>query len=309
VRASSAIASNVSIGSTGLALPKASPCATEQAVRKSGEGAGTASERDRVEVGHRTDASASSRRIVGRKVADALAPAFAFVLPDPASRRQRDADALGGGIEGKEGVHHGAQQAAASAGALDFTDGTHAIIIRMQVGMFRSVALVVLSLAMSAASAAPHTGSIEVDSALARAKLPAEALVALVQEVGANPPSPRLAGGPAGQSGLGHQARHDLRRARAARPGVHLDHAGLAARAVVERRPAGRPRDQGLRRSEAGARAHLAAAAARAAAGRARDPRRHRARPIRLLRAGAEARPTSTANRCAPTTCAPMRCC
>jgi D-alanyl-D-alanine carboxypeptidase/D-alanyl-D-alanine-endopeptidase (penicillin-binding protein 4) len=61
----------------------------------------------------------------------------------------------------------------------------------MQVATFRSAALVALAFIMSAASAAPRTGSTEVDSALARAKLPAEALVALVQEVGAS--RPRLA--------------------------------------------------------------------------------------------------------------------
>ena len=43
---------------------------------------------------------------------------------------------------------------------------------------------------------------------------------------------------------------------------------------------------------------------ARAAAGRARDPRRHRARPQRLRRARGSTRPTSTASRCGPTTCA-----
>jgi len=51
--------------------------------------------------------------------------------------------------------------------------------------------LFALSLAVSVAAAAPRTGSLEVDSALARAKLPAEAMVALVQEVGAT--RPRLA--------------------------------------------------------------------------------------------------------------------
>ena len=61
----------------------------------------------------------------------------------------------------------------------------------MQVTRFRALALVALSFAVSAASAAPRTGSLEVDSALARAKLPAEAMVALVQEVGAT--RPRLA--------------------------------------------------------------------------------------------------------------------
>jgi D-alanyl-D-alanine carboxypeptidase/D-alanyl-D-alanine-endopeptidase (penicillin-binding protein 4) len=61
----------------------------------------------------------------------------------------------------------------------------------MQVATFRGAALVALAFAVAAASAAPRTGSTEVDSALARAKLPAEALVALVQEVGAS--RPRLA--------------------------------------------------------------------------------------------------------------------
>jgi hypothetical protein len=122
----------VSIGSTGLALPNASPWATEHSGPQAGKGAGTASEGDRVEVGHRTDASASRWRIFGRNVARPWRRPRRPVAR-PASSGQRDADALGGGIESEEGVHHGAQQAAASAELPDFTDRTHAIIVSMQV--------------------------------------------------------------------------------------------------------------------------------------------------------------------------------
>ncbi|HEX7438906.1 MAG TPA: D-alanyl-D-alanine carboxypeptidase, partial [Caldimonas sp.] len=48
-----------------------------------------------------------------------------------------------------------------------------------------------MAVVASAARAAPHVGAAEVDAALLRAKVPAEAVVALVQEVGAR--RPRLA--------------------------------------------------------------------------------------------------------------------
>ncbi len=92
----------------------------------------------------------------------------------------------------------------------------------------------------------------------------------------------------AGQPGIAHQALHDLRRPRPARPGLDLDDAGLAAGPRAGRRAGRQPRDQGHRRSEARARAPLADAAPRPAARRARDPRRHRARPQRLRRARTE---------------------
>ena len=75
--------------------------------------------------------------------------------------------------------------------AFDFTDVLHAIKDRMQRVTVRIAALLSLVFALSTAVAAPRTGSSEVDAALARGKVPAEALVAFVQEVGGT--RPRLA--------------------------------------------------------------------------------------------------------------------
>ena len=90
--------------------------------------------------------------------------------------------------------------------------------------------------------------------------------------------------------------------ARAARPGVDLDHAGLAAGPVADGVLQGNLVIKGsgdpklvleriwllLRRVQQ--------------ARRARDPRRHRARPQRLRVPAQTTRPTSTASRCGPTT-------
>ena len=54
-----------------------------------------------------------------------------------------------------------------------------------------TASLLASAFALTAALAAPRTGSAEVDAALGRAKLPAESMVAVVQEVGNH--RPRLA--------------------------------------------------------------------------------------------------------------------
>ncbi|VWX59826.1 putative LigA [Burkholderiales bacterium 8X] len=92
----------------------------------------------------------------------------------------------------------------------------------------------------------------------------------------------RLALAGAGQSGVDHEAGHDLCRARHPRPGLCVDHAGVRRRAGAERRARGQLVHQGARRSEAGAGAALAAAAARAGPRHPHHRRRHRARPQRL---------------------------
>ena len=128
----------------------------------------------------------------------------------------------------------------------------------------------------------------EVDTALRRARVPTEAVAVVLQEVGtrANAADPQRAD--ARQPGVAGQAADDAGRARPARsrPGPGPRRCGCkAAQRRRARRPAGH---QGHRRSEAGGRARLAAAAPRAAAGRARDPWRHRARPQRLRAAAAD---------------------
>ena len=175
-------------------------------------------------------------------------------------------------------------------------------MVTMRLGTLLQSLFAASAVVASAVLAAPRVGPADVDAALLRAKIAPEAMVAIVQEVGAT--QPRLAwqpDQPVNPASL-MKLLTTYRRARPARPGLDLDHAGLAAGQRRRRRPRRRPGDQGQRRPEAGARAHLAAAAPRAAAGRARDPRRHRARPQRLRRARAETRPTSTASRCGPTT-------
>ena len=76
-------------------------------------------------------------------------------------------------------------------GTLDFTGASHAIIGRMHLATARAASVFASTLALSAALAAPRTGSTEVDAAMARAKLPLESMVAVVQEVGTS--RPRLA--------------------------------------------------------------------------------------------------------------------
>ncbi|MDQ6681504.1 MAG: D-alanyl-D-alanine carboxypeptidase/D-alanyl-D-alanine-endopeptidase [Pseudomonadota bacterium] len=72
--------------------------------------------------------------------------------------------------------------------AFDFTDARHAIIERMPVALLRRLLPAAAFFLLSTALAAPSVGVPEVDAALARAKVPADALVVLVQEVGAARP-------------------------------------------------------------------------------------------------------------------------
>ena len=149
-----------------------------------------------------------------------------------------------------------------------------------------------------------------VEAALARGMCRARRWSPWVQEVGR--PGPRLAwqARQAGQPGVADEARDDLRRARAARPGLHLDDAGLAA---------GHRRRRRARRQRSSSRAAAIRSSCSSGmwlllqrvqqARRARDPRRHRPRPQRLRAADERTRPTSTASRCGPTTPAPTRCC
>ena len=107
------------------------------------------------------------------------------------------------------------------------------------------------------------------------------------QEVGATAAAPRLAGRPAGQPGVADEAasRPTPASSCSARPTPGRRRCGCRA-PVADGVLAGQPRHQGHRRSEARPRAHLAAAAARAAGRRARDPRRHRRSTAAPSRAG-----------------------
>ena len=69
--------------------------------------------------------------------------------------------------------------------SIDFTGAAHAIIDRMAAALLGKLLFGALVLGASAALAAAHVGPAGVDAALARAKVPANAMVALVQEVGA----------------------------------------------------------------------------------------------------------------------------
>ena len=122
----------------------------------------------------------------------------------------------------------------------------------------------------------------EVEAALQRARVPHDAH-------GRGAAGGRLrahrAGAPAAgadEPGLAGQAADHAGRARPARPRLDLEHAGVAAGQRQRRRARRLAGHQGQRRPEAGDRTRVADAAPRAAAGRARDPRRHRARPQRL---------------------------
>ena len=81
-RASSATASRLSIGSTGLPAPKASPCATEHAVRRPVNAPGPRPKAIASRSASAMPASPSRPRIAGSSVADALRPALAVVRED-----------------------------------------------------------------------------------------------------------------------------------------------------------------------------------------------------------------------------------
>ena len=74
---------------------------------------------------------------------------------------------------------------------MNFSDAAHAIIERMRPSLLAASLAVATACLAVAAHAATRVGPAEVDAALARAKVPPESMVALVQEVGTT--RPRLA--------------------------------------------------------------------------------------------------------------------
>ena len=216
---------------------------------QAGEGAGAAAERDRVELAH-----AACRRIgqqaagsPAASVADACAPPAAFVRPDPAARRQRDADALGGGVEGEQGVHRGAQSRPSAWRQRSILPSELACDHRrMQVATVSQRSrwsLLVARAALAAQRRRPRTGCAARGTSMPRCR----ARQAAARGAGraacrrSARRAPRLAwqaDQPVNPASL-MKLRDDLRRARAARPGVDLDHAGVAARARSRRRADG----------------------------------------------------------------------
>ena len=273
---------------------------------QAGEGAGAAAEGDRVEVGERrrrrSPSSAEDRRHQRRR---GLRAARRLVRPTrPRAAQQRDAHALGRGVEGQQRRHRDSRGSGRCHERATPPDGA-ARRLRAMLELMRRVSrcdhrrwCAVLSQARAGACCcwppqrpAPRPAAAGRAGAGSARTAARSAGRVWCRRSAATRAAPRLAGRPAGQSGLADQARHDLRRARPARPGLDLDHAGLAA--TAPRAPTAcstATSYQGQRRSEAGARAHLAAAAPGAAAGRARDPRRHRARPQRLRAAPSRTR-------------------
>ena len=113
---------------------------------------------------------------------------------------------------------------------------------------------------------------------------------------------------PHDERGLGDEARHDLRRARAARPRLPLEDRGLPRRAARQRHARGRPGPQGLRRPEDHDRAMAVVHGDAARAGTRRRSPATSCSTGRTSGSRRTTRPRSTASRSSPTTSAPMRC-
>ena len=96
----------------------------------------------------------------------------------------------------------------------------------------RALAAALSALLAGAAAAALAAQSLppEVEAALQRARVPAEALAVSCRRPAAAAACWRWQRARAGEPGLADEAADHLRRARPARPGLDLDHAGLAAR-------------------------------------------------------------------------------
>ena len=108
--------------------------------------------------------------------------------------------------------------------------------------------------------------------------------------------------------GLGDEARHDVRRARAPGARLPVDDAGVPRRPARERRAARQSRAQGPWRPEDHDRAVAGVHGEAGRAGPHRRRRRPRPRPL-VLRAGRRTTPPrSTASRSSPTTSDPTRC-
>ena len=281
-----------------LARSEGEPLGDRAGGAQAGEGAGPATEGDRVERADRTPAVSSKASTSAGRWPSTCAPPSPSCVPDAPLCLERDVHALGGGVEGEQGIHGSARRAAGLAVA--------AWILAMPNESSRACrddcsahpSRWARAFMVHAPSRCPHCADRALvfllvplparaswipaaDAALARAKVPRRRDGGDRQEVGcgAGAPAPGSADQPVNPASMmklvtTYAALELLGR------GLHLDHAGLLRRPVVERRARGQPLHQGPGRSEAGDRAAVAAAAPRAgAAACARPSRRHRARP------------------------------
>src|SRR5258706_997 len=192
-RASSATASKVSIGSTGLRAPSASPCATEHAVRRPVNAPGPRPKAIASSSASVTPARASSARIAGINAAEACEPppascvstrpcaATAMLSSSVAVSKARNVEA---GIAVMGGRCHT---------SLAVTCPCDHRRMGFRIAHAGIVAVLAVSLACTAfAARAADALPPGVAAALDRGKLPRDAFVAMVQEVGPSSTAPRL---------------------------------------------------------------------------------------------------------------------
>ena len=286
VRASCATISRLSTGTTGLLAPKASPCATEHAVRRPVNAPGPqpnamASSSCKVQPPSANMASSS-----GTSRAEALAP--------PASSRVRTPCGV---------------SSARLIASVEVSKASRRVMGRSLPGALPSTGPM---------RSSPHAdtrhrarplrglrgrpdlpglaGQRRPDRGLAtRSRRRPDACRRAPRSDGRGGAggrrfrgTPRLAAAAASEPGVADEARHHQRGARPARPRLGVEHAGVGPGQHAQRRARRQPRHQGQRRPEVRAGAPVAGAAPRAAAGRARDPGRHRARPQHLQPATAQ---------------------